>query len=489
MQRARGEGSLHRRWRCQPLPLLLLGGIRSFYAGLDDNRVQRLRRSGVLLNKPRGRDTFSLLFESRIRLVPMNAVRDLYADVVPAVPKRTTSPHGDDEGRPAHSPYRVLIVDPIPLESVDEPISYPNIHPLLYQDWADVGKGPPCLMRGYAPPPELPAIESGQPPQDARAVASTLQSRAPLRRPEDFYFFYERRNRAQLRQYADTTVLRGSFTRDPRTSPATSEVGQRGEADDNCSAEFFLSVCADPYLDHMRFRREEAQVELISGYRNILYEAAELGTSSSGAKGRSSPSNGGVADVVRIPALACYSCGPRLLSGIAKLSQQSLLKGFHRLGNDAKEALLSNRRFTVELFTPSSLHEEFVKAFAEEAWEVPASVLQPGRRALYPGLAPPRTLLTYDGWTGKRRELIDAVETAGLSLLRGPQYGIDGREITEQEVHTQIRMFGSREAERKRLAEESATARPALEVEAEEQMTEGGGDSENGLYRTQVAEE
>ncbi|KEG14233.1 hypothetical protein DQ04_00561020 [Trypanosoma grayi] len=398
---------------------------RSFYAGLDDSRVQRLRRSGVTLNRPRGRDTLSLAFERRVRILPLLSVGDLYAlpsspppppppsvaTETPPPPSASSPSEGNDATNHSKKSLRVLVVELLSLGDVDAAVPYPSMHPSYYTGWE--GQQRPS---GEAPSPFAVA-------EHTRVLASV--------------------NKKQLRQNSDTSLLRGSFFKDSNdssySSGSSSSIGGGG-----VSAEFAVALCIDPFLDVERFRREEAQVEMITGYRNILYEAAEL--------------PGGSADVVRVPALSCDTCGLRFLHEIGKLNQQSLIKGFHRIDNAAKEALVLNPRFRVEVYVPPLLLPQFTRAFAEDAWETPESTLSPGRTALYPGLPPPRTLLPLDGWVGKRPELVEAIETEGRSLMRGTQHALDGTPVTPREVLSEIRVFGREQEQQAMLEGEQATA-------------------------------
>lgn len=441
---------------------------RGFYAGLDEGRVHRLRRSSITFNKPRGRDALSLAFESRLRVLPLRTVSDLYGPVEP--PQHRTRPLRRDASLPgpragdgsrdkaaermdpeSSKEWRVLVAQPLAPWEVEWPVPLPSFHPFLYPD----GAGDPQLKDLFD---ELP-WEGQQSPTalDSRAEAPgpASPSQKETRR------FFASSNRRQLRQNGDTTLfpayLKKCFERHPQQ--------QR--------VQFFLSLMVDPLIDLERFRREEAQVEMLSGYRNLFYEAVELPAEEPSATGpaglhrvRRTSTRGRVADVVRVPALSVYSCGPRFFHEIGKLNQQSIIKGFHRVSNEAKEQLLLNTDFTVELYVPPPLLKRFERAFKEEAWETPQSTLNPGRTALYPGLAPPRSLLAYDGWIGKRPELIEAIETEGKSLMKGRKLGLDGREIQEQEVFSSIRVYGSREEEAQMLAREQQTAQEQLGGEA-----------------------
>ncbi|RNF27069.1 uncharacterized protein Tco025E_00727 [Trypanosoma conorhini] len=367
-----------------------------FYAGLDESRVRRLRRASTTFNKPRGRDTLSLAFERRVRVLPLLGAGDMYA-----APAASSAAADCGAAGASRRPLRVLVVELLSLGDVEAVVPYPAPHPTYYAGWTDDGQ------------PHAAAKTPGASP-------FLVSGRGRMLLPG---------NKMQLRQNGDTSLLRGTFTR-------------RGAS--HGDTEYAVALCIDPYLDLGRFRREEAQVELICGYRNVLYEAVEL--------------PGGPADVVRIPALSCDTCGENLRHELGKLSQQALIKGFHRISNEAKESLIVNPRFRVEVYVPPRLLEEFGRAFLEDAWETPESTIDPGRTALYPGLPPPRTLLEADGWIGKRRELVEAVETEGRSLMRGTQRALDGTAIAPREVLTDIRVFGREREQQVMLEGERETA-------------------------------
>lgn len=532
---------------------------RRFYAGLDDRRVQRLRRSGMTFNRPRGRDLLSQAFESRLQVVPLNSIADLYrpveASLVAAAQRR--SPIGSEgsqlERRKAlegdarmqqiqaakqkaeaevwrKTSWRVLVVDPIRVDMVGAAVPYPSAHPLLYADWPL----DPLHLQSLSSTmlqdsesthrqrlPHHPSLEytaewvtesasdslhSDSEASDTSASSAAVRSDSPSHGspPRRSGYFYPSDNRRHLQQNGDTTLLRGKVVRKatlhlPPDAPPSSAAAEQSIS---IQQYFYTALCIDPVIDVARFHREEAQVEMISAYRNIFYEAAELcsftnsSTSSgslrhllqgdSSSSSSSSSGEGGVADIIRIPALSCYSCGPRFSHEIAKLNQQAVIKGFHRLSNEAKEVLVMNRSFSVELFVPPLLLEQFETTFLEEPWEVPVSSMNPGRTALYPGLAPPSSLLQYDGWVGKRPELFEAVHTKGASLLRGPKLNLDGSVVEEQEVFSQLRLFGAEKEQAARLQgerhtaaaelgsplhEEVAPLQPGLQVDAAQEMT------------------
>ncbi|CAJ1029260.1 hypothetical protein Q4I30_005124 [Leishmania utingensis] len=467
----------------------------------------------MTFNRPRGRDTFSVAFASRLRIVPLTQMSDLYGPIDVSL---LTAVNADDptssEGNPLEKKkymagdararkvvedkqrveatlrekrdWHVLVVDPIELHMVRTPVPFPSPHPAYYNDWTTTevkGRSSSQVLE------RLPTAEFGIPtpasPSDTTeagaeaAVAADAAGGTVVKvdAPETPAFFYTAGDRRHLQQNGDTTLLSSAQVRQTTLGipSSTSTATQPLQCSPHTIRQHFhTAVCVDPDISHDRFHREEAQVEMISAYRNILYEAVELGhalsSSSAGSnlRGRAATQRAVpfVADVVRVPALCHYSCGRRFLHELGKLNQQAVIKGFHRLSNEAKEALIMNRNFTVEIYVPPMLLEQFERAFLEEPWEVPLSTLNPGRTALYPGLAPPRTLLQYDGWIGKRPELVQGIATQGKSLLRGAKVGLDGRLIEEREVLASLRVFGAGEEQQQMLEGERRTAAEQLGV-------------------------
>ncbi|EPY43074.1 hypothetical protein AGDE_00849 [Angomonas deanei] len=451
--------------------------------------MHRLRRSGMTFNKPRGRDTLSLAFESRVRLVPFLSPSDLYGPLdvnllLSAVEnyKDPTSSLGNPllqkkeaEGNARwrevqekkrmeerqlleKRTWHVLVADPISKEAVEEPISFPSVHPTYYS-------GPPAELfeQRILREESLPAIEG--------AVDDSSNNNNNTENNVSCTYYYPPTVRNRMRQNGDSSLLAGAYSRTDRLSLPQTFVDRFQKSHMDIQQRFRVAACIDPFIDVSQYQREEAQVEMISAYRNILYEAAELGMESSTTpvrRGTTISKDYYTADVLRIPALCVHSCGTRFYHDLGKLNQQALLKGFHRLSNEAKEKLILNRSFSVELFVPAVLFEQFEPVFLEEAWETPTSVLNPGRFALYPGLAPPRSLLELDGWVGKRPELVEAVETKGKSLMSGHRYNLDGTLIQEEEVYATMRIFGTDESKQKRIEGERRTAAAQLGEVAEE---------------------
>ncbi|KAH9588992.1 hypothetical protein LSM04_009224 [Trypanosoma melophagium] len=411
---------LYRPWMRKGRSLCSFTGkssYRSFYAGLDESRVKRLKGSNMAFNRPRGRDTLSLAFERRIQILPLVEIGDLYKLPSKQSVLTNNSNNNDELSKKAKKSLNVLVVDLLSLDSVEAPVTFPAAHPSYYRGWK---------------------VEEGKEEEENSKISSSFVI------SDEFGYTLSPDNKHHLRQNGDTTLLRGSFLK-------------RSE---DITVQFSVALCIDPYLDVERYRREEAQVEMISGYRNILYEAAELPQ--------------GPADIIRIPALSCDTCGSKFRHEIGKLNQQSLIKGFHRVSHACKEVLVPNPNFCVEVYVPPLLFSQFTLAFREEAWETPESTLNPGRTALYPGLPPPRSLLMFDGWVGKRPELIEAVATEGKSLMRGVQQTLDGRSIEPREVLADIRVFG-RERERQEMLEKEreTAAQEGLMIEKSDDDNDG----------------
>lgn len=295
--------------------------------------------------------------------------------------------------------------------------------------------------------------------------------------------------RHNLQKSCDATLLPVCWTRQVRkANPNNSEAVPEKET---VSEHFYLISCIEPSIEKREYGREEAQVEMITAYRNILLECAEVlqhqshenypeaeagrweslsqkHCAKTQAKQKESSMQEKI-DILRVPALCVdpeycefHNDNERKSDEhvsffhheIGKLNHEALLKGFHRLPVEYKESLLCNPAFVVELFVPLPWFEHFAKAFHSEAWEVPSSTLRPARTALYPGLAPPLSLLAMDGWLGKRPELEAAGSSKGNFLLKGPFYQLDGKPVEQKEVWTDIRVFGSKDEENERIKKE-----------------------------------
>jgi hypothetical protein len=339
-------------------------GVRPFYTGLDEKRCLRLRRSCILRNPPRGRDTLSIRFEKNIRLVPLVSLADLIESAA-AVPN-------------------AALVEPLTLSQVNEPASLPHHLPWCY-------------------------VSPVQPASVRRA----------------------------LRKNGDTDAF--SVPKETIHADAKHDVLVIPVVDPDLTAECTLGG------------REEAQVELISAYRNILYEVLEARHA---------------VRVLKIPVLSMYMAGEGLYDAdLPKLTQEALIKGFHRLPNSGKEQLLVRRDGTpellVELYVPVPRLPLYERTFAEDAWETPTSTLIPKRMSLYPALAPPEQLLQLDGWVGKRPELIEAVQTKGKSLTTGDIKLLDGSIAEMCDVPSTLTIFEDRQGKKKALEKEQLTAAAA----------------------------
>jgi hypothetical protein len=174
----------------------------------------------------------------------------------------------------------------------------------------------------------------------------------------------------------------------------------------------------DPDIGHIMFQREEAQVELITAYRNILYEYYEMR-----ADRRATD-----ALELRVPALGIDTVIGSLADDIGKLNQQSLLKGFHRAPGQVKDWFMLQKDFRLKLYVPGRLFAQFDKAWGEEPWPALDNIIDPGRAALYRGMPVPRQLVdgSNPGWVGKRPELQAAPDTDGRSITDalGPKVNV-----------------------------------------------------------------
>lgn len=221
----------------------------------------------------------------------------------------------------------------------------------------------------------------------------------------------------------------------------------------NKTVDHAVIYVVQPFIDGDEFRFEEAQVELIVSFRNMLVEVAETP---------------GI-DRILMPPLCLYCHAPHQKHVIAKLNQSALIKAFHKLAPEDREELLYRRGFgraeapdeeasarnatnidargqrsfksqgtadglTVEVFVDASHYDNFVATFAEEPFTAPEHYLIPSRMDLYPGLAPPETMRGLEGWIGSRPELIEAIETKGKSLIEKQHYALDGSPITRMDA-------------------------------------------------------
>jgi len=362
---------------------------RGFYSGLDDKRVHRLRRSSMMFNRLRGRDSVSLQFEKRVTLKPFVDFSDLY--------------RGLDERSD------IAIVCPISNLSVDAPIAFPSPFPIQYDT-------------RYFPLCETDVTETHDTSPTTAAVAP--------------HFSHDLRR--FLRKDCDSaSVFQKAATRNGATPL------EEKKSVSHCCWVFIV----DPIADRPQYRKEEAQVELITAYRNALVEISESPT---------------LVQTIRIPVFSVDNAVSQtrwVEEDLGKLTQQSIIKAFHRIPTETKELLMSNPMFTVELYIPLEKLPSFQQAFLEEAWETPRSVLAPGRLNLYPGLAPPKEMKNLPGWVGKRPELLEAIETEGRSLESKAQLTLDGRTVAISDQHAEVDVTGSRTFTQRMLVKEAESAK------------------------------
>ena len=201
-------------------------------------------------------------------------------------------------------------------------------------------------------------------------------------------------------------------------------------------------TCVEPVLDVDCFEREEAEVEMIGAFRNILMHLAE----------------DSVATTLHIPALCVDTCGDRMRPQVPKLNQAALLKGFHRLSNPMKDILQLRKGLSVEVLVPTSLWSNFTDVFSEEPWATPESVFSVPKQSFYPSLPPPTTLIHAEGWIGNRPELVEAIETKGKSLLEKPIYTLEGTLDKPGNVLETMQLYDGPTALKQRLENERKTA-------------------------------
>jgi hypothetical protein len=414
----------------------LAASLRSFYSGFDDTRVRRLRKTGMQVNKPRGRDALSDAFEGRIHLKPMFSVGDLYA--------------GNDGSASIGSTAVVL-----PVTSgaeVEASIALPSS----------------CRFHYVSSMFPLRYPSSGA-TFDRAAEEEEEEERGGPKYPQDMQRF--------LRKDSDTYCV---SLPQPEGVPLSKE-GSR-DAD-------LLVMVVNPVLDNVAYQRSEAEIEMITAYRNILaeitdwsmgvplpYEAAAL------AGRRAAYTHRRRLTTLRVPVLCADTESPGLKGQLAKMTQVAIIKAFQRIAPRSKEHLLfaasaplssknsaaireeaasvsevDGADFRVELFVPPHLLTEYQQAFLTDAWAPMTSVFMAPRLDMYSGTPPPEQLAEYDGWVGKRPELLEAIRTKGKSL-EGVQYALDGSVIEPLDVMANINPFRKGEVARQIAAAEEATS-------------------------------
>lgn len=382
---------------------LIQVAVRSFYSGLDENRINRLRRASILFNKPRGRDVMSLAFEKRIVLKELT-----HPDVLFDAPEVDTG---------------VAVVDFVSLAAVRE---------------------------GQCPLPPFVAKHLAAASSSTHGVSSSSTS---LTTAAESYHYYPAAALRHLRKDADSSRYR--LPRVPSSSLATTSY-KKDPA--QSTPPWYLTLLLEPFIDVPVYRREEAHVELITAYRNVFYEFAEMESR---------------VGILRCPAISVGTT--QFSTEIAKMNQQSVIKGFHRVSAELKEVLMERPHFTVELYIPRPLLAQFQTVFLEDAWDTPESIISPGRVALYPGLAPPKQLLELDGWVGKRPELIAAIQSEGKSLNDTPKT-LGGVEVEEVDAYSSVNVTASssRAATKRMLELEAHTAKEQGFVAKEAQPLKPG---------------
>eukprot|EP00759_Apiculatamorpha_spiralis_P041356 PhF_6_TR40011/c0_g1_i1/m.59379 len=136
---------------------------------------------------------------------------------------------------------------------------------------------------------------------------------------------------------------------------------------------------------------DEAQVELITAYRNILLDAVH------GFRPFSE---------LRVPPLSVHpDLSGKHVKRIIKMNQQALIKSFHRIPEYMQDELNDMGAF-VHVVVPDAYYELFARIYAEEPWQVARTLFNLGRTDMYTDTEIPAQLREYPGWTGKRPELL-----------------------------------------------------------------------------------
>ncbi|CUG92364.1 Hypothetical protein, putative [Bodo saltans] len=422
----------------------LVRSLRTFYSGFDDTRVSRLRKTNALFNKPRGRDAASEAFERRIDLKPMWSVGDLYAGL-------------DDQSLGSTA----LVLPVSSGAEVERSISLPSTCRFQYYESLFPRKN------------SQQELTSSHDAADSLLVAVNEDIGGP-QYPQDMKRF--------LRNNGDTYSVALPTTGTPTASSA-SPTSSTAAAHDLGGG--LLVLVVNPVLDHKDYQRSEAEVEMISAYRNILseitdwsmgvplpFEAAAL------AGRRAVATRRRRLTTLRVPVLSVDTETPALRQQLAKMTQAALIKAFHRIAPRSKEHLLFSSSavlteknsaairpeaatvkeadgsdFRIELFVPPELLQEYQQSFLTEAWAPMKSVFLPPRLDLYAGTPPPEQLAVMDGWVGNRPELLEAIRTKGKSL-EGVQYGLDGKVIEPFDVMANINPLKQGEVARQIAANE-----------------------------------
>ena len=408
---------------------------RAFASGADPHRIRQLRKSLFPSAPTIGRDDLSLQFEKRIRILRMGSYPE--DEAAAASPSSSSQKSGDGLQRVFGSDddaYLGLRVGS-------------NLQAAALQPDTAVVKFIPSVA-------ELRENRAAYPPAVVRRIARQSDCKIMAARVGA--------DGSHLEPIYDPVTGRAADEAIGGSSKGFSPLRRPNFASDcaaNSGLQHAIVYCVQPQINSHEFRFEEAQVELIATYRNMLVDVAEAR---------------GIHRIV-CPPLCLYTCGRAHRFAIAKLNQVSLIKAFHRLSPSDREELLyrCDGTFAVEIYVDDAHYSEFVATFAEEAWEPPTNLLFPERTDLYPGLAPPEGMAELEGWIGKRPELLEAIATKGTSLIDGkPKYALDGSPIVPLDATTFGRVHKTTRDER--VAAEHATARLMGFVPAPLAALEGG---------------
>ena len=325
-------------------------------------RVKKYCFNATNGNPFRGRDALSYDYERRIRLVGAAARQDI---VWPLVVRGAFNPPA------AFDPSCMVVADVISHgELAEQRLALP--HPLPLYGLAAAAAGGAGQGAG-----------GGSGVRDGDAATSSYDSVIALA-PSAM---------RRLQGDADTRVLR---------IPVELRGGSSAE-----SVVAHVIQVVEPDIRPYHMMRMEAQVELVTAFRNILMEFFEIccppdATGGAGAAIRQTPRF----HTLRIPALSLSLHDGKFALDIEKMHQQALIQAFHRCSLDVKDWFAVHPQLRVELHVPQPLLAGFERAFADEAWETPRSAVLPPKPHMYHGLPmPPQLIANAPGFIGGRKEI------------------------------------------------------------------------------------
>lgn len=357
------------------IPSSLCCSLRHF-ATQDPKKFQRLRKciaSGG--NGLRGRSKYSYDFEKRIRLIAADSRQCV------AWPLRS---EGNNDSSLTFDPTTTIVTDVVTKEELElRRMLRPHPMPIYYLEEQN----------------EEVQLQNAVDDEQENNTAITFLSRSSL-------FNGEKRRR--LQKDGDTNCIEVTLEKQEEDTKAASE-NNKNETSSFLIKTHLIQVI-EPDVRDISFQRMEAQIELVTAFRNILMEFFEVACPSKNnnkvdflinEKPRYS--------TLRVPPLSLAYHNGKFDEGVMeKMHHASLIQAFHRCSRDVKDWFaLHQDDLTVELFVPRSMIESFEKAFYEsEAWPTPASQLIPEKLAMYPGLQMPASLLeNAPGFIGQREEI------------------------------------------------------------------------------------